>query len=138
MSTPENLIRDLLATYERSLNTGEAGFAASCYSEDGVFMPTTLPTVTGADVADGYRRIFDAISLEVTFTIDELVVTSDEAAYALTRSNGTQTVVSTGDESAESNREDLPVPANQHWGLEDLPLHVQQTRVASQLRRDMR
>lgn len=105
MSINENQIRDLLATYERSLNTGDADLAASCYAADGVFMPTTLPTVTGADMADGYRRIFDAIRLDVTFTIDELVVTSDETAHGLTRSNGTQTVLSTGDESAESNRE---------------------------------
>ena len=105
MTINENQIRDLLVTYERSLNTGDADLAASCYAADGVFMPTTLPTVTGADMADGYRRIFDAIRLNVTFTIDELVVTSDETAHALTRSNGTQTVLSTGDESAESNRE---------------------------------
>ena len=105
MGNTENQIRDLLVTYERSLNTGDADLAASCYAADGVFMPTTLPTVTGADMADGYRRIFDAIRLDVTFTIDELVVTSDETAHALTRSNGTQTVLSTGDESAESNRE---------------------------------
>ncbi len=105
MSTNENQIRDLLATYERSLNTSDADLAASCYAADGVFMPTTLPTVTGADMADGYRRIFDAIRLDVTFTIDELVVTSPASAYALTRSSGTQTVLATGDESAESNRE---------------------------------
>lgn len=105
MSTSETQIRDLLATYERSLNTSDADLAASCYAADGIFMPTTLPTVTGAEMAGGYRQIFDAISLDVAFTIDELAVTSDEAAYALTRSNGTQTVLATGDESAESNRE---------------------------------
>ncbi len=105
MSTHQNQIRELLTTYERSLNTSDADLAASCYADDGVFMPTTLPTVTGADMADGYRAIFDAIRLDVTFTIDELVVTSDETAHALTRSNGTQTVLSTGDQSAESNRE---------------------------------
>lgn len=105
MSTSETQIRDLLATYERSLNTSDADLAASCYAADGIFMPTTLPTVTGAEMAGGYRQIFDAISLDVAFTIDELAVTSDETAYALTRSNGTQTVLATGDESAESNRE---------------------------------
>jgi len=105
MSTSENQIRDLLTAYERSLNTSDADLAASCYAVDGIFMPTTLPTVTGADMAGGYRRIFEAISLNVTFTIDELEVTSDDTAYALTRSNGTQTVLATGDEAAESNRE---------------------------------
>jgi len=105
MDNNEDQIRDLLDTYERSLNTSDANLAASCYTADGVFMPTTLPTVTGPDMATGYRQIFDAIRLNVTFTIDELTVTSDATAYALTRSNGTQTVLATGDESAESNRE---------------------------------
>ena len=105
MTTNENQIRELLAAYERSLNTSDADLAASCYTADGIFMPTTLPTVTGADMADGYRQIFDAIRLNVTFTIDELVVTSDDTAYALTHSNGTQTVLATDDEAAEFNRE---------------------------------
>ena len=105
MNINDNQIRDLLATYERSLNTSDAGLAASCYDADGIFMPTTLPTVTGADMADGYRQIFDAIRLDVTFAIDELVVTSADTAYALTRSDGTQTVLTTGGESVESNRE---------------------------------
>ena len=105
MANNEDQIRELLATYERSLNTSDADLAASCYTADGVFMPTTLPTVTGADMAKGYGQIFEAIRLNVTFTIDELTVTSDDTGYALTRSSGTQTVVATNDESAESNRE---------------------------------
>lgn len=71
-------------------------------------MPITLPTVTGPDMASGYRQVFDAIRLNVTFTFDELPITSDATAYAWTRSNGTQTVLATGDESAESNRETGP------------------------------
>jgi uncharacterized protein (TIGR02246 family) len=105
MTTHEDQIRELLATYERSLNTADADLAASCYTDDAVFMPTNLPTVVGHDMADGYRQIFGAIRLHVAFTIDELVVASNETAYALTRSNGTQTVLATGDDSAESNRE---------------------------------
>ena len=68
-------------------------------------MPATLPTAKGADIEGAYRQIFDAIRLDVTFTIDELEVTSDQTAYALTRSNGTQTVLGTGHQTAESNRE---------------------------------
>ena len=105
MHASENQIRDLLATYERSLNTSDADLAAACYTSDGTFMPTTLPTVTGPGMADGYRQIFKAISLNVTFDIDQLAVTSDNHAYALTRSNGTQTVLATGKQSDESNRE---------------------------------
>jgi uncharacterized protein (TIGR02246 family) len=105
MTNQDDRIRSLLATYEQSLNTSDAALAASCYTSDGIFMSTTLPTAEGADMQDAYRQIFDAIRLDVTFTIDELEVTSDTTAYALTRSNGSQTVLATGDQSAESNRE---------------------------------
>ena len=105
MTNHDDQIRSLLATYEESLNTSDAALAASCYTADGIFMPTTLPTATGGDMEGAYRQIFDAIRLDVTFTIDELEVTSDTTAYALTRSNGTQTVLATGDQASESNRE---------------------------------
>jgi uncharacterized protein (TIGR02246 family) len=105
MINHDDQIRSLLATYERSLNTSDAALAASCYTADGVFMPTTLPTAHGADMEGAYRQIFDVIRLDVIFTIDELVITSDQSAYALTRSNGTQTVLATDEQTAESNRE---------------------------------
>ena len=105
MTNHDDQIRSVLATYERSLNTSDAALAALCYTADGIFMPTTLPTAEGAHMEGAYRQIFEAIRLDVTFTIDELEITSDHSAYALTRSNGTQTALATGDESAESNRE---------------------------------
>ena len=105
MSNNEDQIRDLLETYERSLNTSDAELAASQYTADGVFMPTTLPTVTGADMTKGYGQIFETIRLNVAFTIDELVVTSADTAYALTRSKGTVAMLATNDQTAEANRE---------------------------------
>lgn len=105
MTSQDQQIRSLLATYERALSTSDAALAASCYTPDGIFMPTTVPTAQGADMEGAYRQIFEAIRLDVSFTIDELVITSDRSAYALTRSNGTQTVLATGDQTAESNRE---------------------------------
>ena len=101
----EDEIRALLGTYERSLNDGDADLAAACYASDGVFMPTTLPAISGDGLRDGYAGIFGNIQLSVTFTIDELVVAGDSVAYALTRSNGTQVVNATSAGSAESNRE---------------------------------
>ena len=98
-------IRALLGTYQRSLNDSDADLAAVCYTRDGVFMPSTLPTISGSGLRDAYAGIFGTIQLSVTFTIDELVVASDSVAYALTRSNGTQAVNATSAESAESNRE---------------------------------
>lgn len=101
----ENDIRKLLGTYERALNTSDAALAAQCYASDGIVMPTTLPTARGVDLEAAYAQIFTTIRLDVAFTIDEVVVASDEVAYALTRSNGTQTVLATGAEGAEANRE---------------------------------
>ena len=103
--THEDDITQLLHTYERSLNAGDAALAASCYTADGVFMPTGQPTVTAAGIRQAYEGIFGVIHLEVTFSIDEIVVASDDIAYALTRSNGVQTVLATDTQSAESNRE---------------------------------
>jgi uncharacterized protein (TIGR02246 family) len=97
-------ITALLATYERALNTDDTALAVSCYTRDGVFMPTTLPTAVGAELKEAYERTFAAIHLDVRFTIDELVV-ADSLAYALTRGNGTQTEHATGAKTAESNRE---------------------------------
>ncbi|OHU22172.1 hypothetical protein BKG76_16850 [Mycobacteroides franklinii] len=103
--TNEHDIRELLSTYEQALNNSDATLAASCYATDGVFLPTAQPTATGDGLRQAYEQIFDAIRLNVTFTIDELVVASDDIAYALTRSKGTQTVLSDDARSAESNRE---------------------------------
>jgi uncharacterized protein (TIGR02246 family) len=105
MSNHTDQIRELLATYERALNTSDAVLAASCYTADGVFMPTTLPTATGNQMQAAYGHVFGAIRLRVTFTVDELVVTSDQSAYALTRSNGEQTVLANDSTGAEANRE---------------------------------
>jgi uncharacterized protein (TIGR02246 family) len=101
----EEEIRALLTTYERSLNDSDAALATTCYATDGVFMPTMLPTLSGSGLSDGYADIFRNVGLSVTFTVDELVVASESVAYALTRSNGIQTVKATGEQSKESNRE---------------------------------
>lgn len=98
-------IRELLATYERSLKSSDAALATSCYTPDGVFMPTNLPTAEGAEVEGAYRRIFDVIRLDVSFSIDELETTSDQDDYALTQSSGTQTVLQSGEQTPEANRE---------------------------------
>jgi uncharacterized protein (TIGR02246 family) len=101
----EGQIRRLLGTYERSLNESDAALAASCYSDDGVFMPTSLPTAAGPQVLPAYVETFAKIRLDVRFAIDELVVANENMAYALTRSSGVQTTLATGEQSRESNRE---------------------------------
>jgi ketosteroid isomerase-like protein len=67
MSNDSEAIHGLLAIYERSLNTSNADVAASCYTADGIFMPTTRPTAAGKELRTAYANIFAAIRLEVTF-----------------------------------------------------------------------
>jgi uncharacterized protein (TIGR02246 family) len=105
MSSAETEIRKLLTTYEQALNTSDAPLAAACYTADGIFMPTTLPTAAGDQMETAYRHVFSAIRLAVVFTIDELVVVGDDVAYALTRSAGEQTLLASGATGAEANRE---------------------------------
>lgn len=101
----EAQIRAVLETYQRALNTDDTELAVSCYTPDGVFMPTTLPTAVGPALHGAYAQTFEAIHLDVKFTIDEIVVASDTVGYALTRSSGTQTIRATAQQSKESNRE---------------------------------
>ncbi len=101
----ENEIREVLKTYETWLNIGDATKSAACYTSDGMFIPAGSPTVVGSAMQDAYAQLFQAIRLKVTFTIEELVVASEEIAYALTHSHGTQTVLATGTDGVESNRE---------------------------------
>ncbi|MBV9002877.1 MAG: nuclear transport factor 2 family protein [Solirubrobacterales bacterium] len=105
VSNAEAEIRELLSSYERSLNTSDAELAVSCYAPDGVFMPTAPPTARGAQLRDAYAQIFATIRLAVSFTIDELVIDGDTLAYAMTRSQGTQTVLATRASTPEANRE---------------------------------
>ena len=98
-------IRELLHTYEGSLNASDAVVAASCYARDGVFMPTGLPTAAGQNLREAYVQTFANVQLAVSFNIDELVVASDAVAYALTQSHGTQLVHATGAQTPEANRE---------------------------------
>jgi uncharacterized protein (TIGR02246 family) len=102
--TDEAEIREVLKRYQQALNDGDADLAMTCYAADAVFMPTTLPTVTGAALRGWYAKFFQASKMDVTFAIDE-VVASGPVAYALTRSQGTQTVPAKGTASPESNRE---------------------------------
>src|SRR2546427_3313464 len=105
MSPAEQQLRALLATYETSLNTGDAGRIEQLYAEDGVFMPAGFPTASGRSAVRGaYDAVFANIRIAIHFTVDELTVKGD-VAYARTHSAGTATVVATGASAPEANRE---------------------------------
>jgi len=101
----EKQIHDLLATYETSLNAGDAGRIEQLYTEDGVFMPAGFPTASGRSAVRGaYDAVFKNIRIAIHFTVDELKVKGG-LAYARTHSAGTSTAVATGASGLEENRE---------------------------------
>src|SRR5436309_14562152 len=101
----EEQLRALLATYETSLNAGDAGRIEQLYAQDGVFMPAGFPTASGRSAVRGaYDAVFSNIRIAIHFTVDELTVKGD-VAYARTHSAGTATVVATGASRPEANRE---------------------------------
>ena len=104
-NTAEKQLRTLLATYETSLNAGDAGRIEQLYTVDGVFMPAGFPTASGrAAVRTAYDAVFKNIRFAIHFTVDELKVKGD-FAYARTHSAGTSTVVATGVSGPEADRE---------------------------------
>jgi uncharacterized protein (TIGR02246 family) len=104
-NTAERQLHTLLASYETSLNAGDAGRIEQLYTVDGVFMPAGFPTASGRPAVKGaYDGLFKNIRIAIHFTVDELKVNGN-FAYARTHSAGTSTVVATGATGPEENRE---------------------------------
>jgi uncharacterized protein (TIGR02246 family) len=76
------------------------------YAVDGVFMPPYSQSAVGsAAVRKAYDAVFKAITLNVKFTIAEIVELGPGWAFARTNSAGTTTDHATGAKSAEGNQE---------------------------------
>lgn len=99
------LIEQRLKTYFAALNHSDVKAAIGSYTKDGIFMPTEGPTAIGVEQLEGaYRSVFNAIKLNVGFTIEE-IVQSGEYAFAITTSNGEVTILAKGVTAPEKNRE---------------------------------
>lgn len=98
-------IQPLLDRYEAALNNSDVSAVMKLYATDGVFMPSSAPTASGAAaVRQAYEFVFSTIRLAIEFTVDEIVV-EGSLAYARTQSKGTVTVLAEGVEAPEENRE---------------------------------
>jgi len=96
-----------LDRYEQALNSSDIDSVMNLYAEDAVFMPQHSLPAEGRDaVRTAYRHVFEAIRLDIDFTIDEISVLSHDWAYARTRSNGTAKVLASDQPPApEANQE---------------------------------
>lgn len=106
MSSQDELqIRDLLMSYERTLNASDANAAASLYHTDGVFMPIGFPSSKGtSNIHAAYAGIFGMIQLNISFEIEEIEV-DNNMAMAVTSSKGMVTVLAAKLQAPEANRE---------------------------------
>lgn len=102
----EEQIRDLIAsTYRDALAASNAEAITAAFTENGVVMPPEGATYRGSEAVKGnYEGIFSAVSLDLQFTIDEIVVDGDYG-FVRSTSNGTATVLDTEESAPEVNRE---------------------------------
>jgi len=106
MSAATEGITALLAKYNEALNASSTDAVMPLYAEDGVFMPPYSQSAVGSKaVRKAYDAVFKAITLNVKFTIAEIVEVGSGWAFARTNSAGTTTDHTTGRKSAEGNQE---------------------------------
>ena len=106
MSATTEGITALLAKYNEALNASSTDAVMPLYAEDGVFMPPYSESAVGsAAVRMAYDAVFKAITLNVKFTIAEVVELGPGWAFARTNSAGTTTDHTTRKQSSEGNQE---------------------------------
>jgi uncharacterized protein (TIGR02246 family) len=106
MSAATEGVTALLAKYNEALNASSTDAVMPLYAVDGVFMPPYSQSAVGsAAVRKAYDAVFKAITLNVKFTIAEIVELGPGWAFARTNSAGTTTDHATGAKSAEGNQE---------------------------------
>ena len=102
----EEAVRQLItATYRDALAASDADAITAAFTADGVVLPPSSPTATGADaVKANYEAVFKAVALDLQFAIDEVVIDGDYG-FVRSTSSGTAKVIATGESGPELNRE---------------------------------
>ncbi len=103
--TQTQAIKNLITQYETQLNASNADAILTLYSSKPIFMPQHSSAQVGrAAVASAYQAVFNAIKLDIKFTIYEVVVTGN-SAWARTSSSGQTTILAKNVTIAEGNNE---------------------------------
>lgn len=108
MSAEESAIRTLLTTYGTALRTLDIDAAVALYTPDGVFMAPGHTAMAGTDnLRRAYERVFSTSTLDVEFDFKEIVVTSEEWAFARTTATGTKTMLVKGGSVDDAANQEL-------------------------------
>lgn len=96
---------DVISSYEKAVNGGDAPATAALYAADAAFFPVDFPTAKGMDAILGsYTAFFDVLLLNIKFTIDEVTVSGDHATIC-SHSEGTRYLKEPKTTIPEINRE---------------------------------
>jgi uncharacterized protein (TIGR02246 family) len=107
-NTPDDVaaLTKVLARYNAALNASSVDESLALYTDDGVFMPPFSASAVGKDaVRRAYIKVFETITLNVKFTIAEIVQMSSAWAFVRTNSAGTNRINASSKVSAEGNQE---------------------------------
>jgi uncharacterized protein (TIGR02246 family) len=98
-------IEVLIETYQKALATSDATLASSLYTKNAKFMPSAGPSAIGtANIKGSYEYVFSLITVNIAFTIDEVVFIGNYA-YVTSTSKGTSLIKATNSTVPEINRE---------------------------------
>lgn len=90
-------IEGVLASYEKALNASDVDAVAELYTDDAVLLAANSPTAVGIDaVRQAYVGIFQAIDIDLKFTVAEVIVASPEWAFLRSTGSGTITINANG------------------------------------------
>ncbi len=98
-------IRELIFTYQNTLNNEEIEKIPTLYSEQAIFMPPDVPAIKGVEeIGLTYEYLFSQFDFELEFDIKEVII-SENFAYVLSNSEGTITLESDKTEERSKNQE---------------------------------
>jgi uncharacterized protein (TIGR02246 family) len=100
-----SVIQGVITKYESALNASNAGDVLKLYSKDPTFMPQHAPAQVGRTaVKQAYDNVFNAIKLDIKFSIHEVEVLGD-TAWARTSSAGKTRILADNVVVNEGNNE---------------------------------
>ena len=98
-------IKDLIQTYQRSLNDADLDLVRTVYADDAIFIGQPFPTATGIEeIVALYSGFLSKLDFDVQFEIQEIEVSGD-LGFVHTRSHGTIVPKGQKPEAGEGNRE---------------------------------
>ena len=90
-------IKEVLKSYERSLNASDVAGVVQLYTDDAVLLAPEAPSAVGIEaVRNAYTGIFQAIAINITFEIAEVKLLSPEWAFLRSNSKGVVKILANG------------------------------------------